>query len=119
MPRTLMVFGEKNFNLTLPDGARVTFAPWAPPRKDQMRETGWANGTLRVYEGAGEKNCLGVFSPVYGFRDLNLGYDDNVPQRIEPVRPGGGGVMRGNWDLAEAAPQAWPMEVGPLDDFNR
>lgn len=79
MSRTLLVFGDKTFKVTIPDDAKVTFAPFSPPsgRPDGWRESGKAVGTLRVYQGT-EKNILGVWSGVSGFRDLSLGYAEEV-----------------------------------------
>lgn len=78
--RTLLVFGDrdKEFRITIPDDAKVTFAPWSPPPRDGR---GWEPeakvGTLRVYQGS-EKNILAVFSGVRGFRDTSIGYAEKV-----------------------------------------
>lgn len=78
MPRTLLVTGPKNFKVTIPDGAKVTFGPWAPPGKKGEWSEPKAAGTLRVYIGS-EKNIIGCFSPVYSFRDLsNIGYAEEI-----------------------------------------
>ena len=77
--RTILVFGDKTFKLTIPAEARLTFAPWSPPPRDGR---GWdqeaKSGTLRIYEGAGEKSILAVFAGVRGFRDTSLDYMEEV-----------------------------------------
>lgn len=82
MPRELLVFGHKTFKITIPDGAKVTFGPWSPPTKDQRYSTSpeSLSGTLRVYDpkGRATENILAVFSGVRGFRDLSLGYAEEV-----------------------------------------
>jgi hypothetical protein len=80
MSRTLLVFGDrdKEFRITIPDEAKVTFAPWSPPPRDgRAWEPEAKTGTLRVYEGS-EKNILAVFSGVRGFRDIKIGYLEKV-----------------------------------------
>lgn len=79
--RQLLVFGAKTFKITIPDDARVTFGPWSPPnpknpdRFDQESR----KGTLRVYRGSEKTGCaLAVFSNVAGFRDLSIGYAEEV-----------------------------------------
>lgn len=82
MPRELLVFGNKTFKITVPDGAKVTFGPWSPPTKEQRYNTSpeSLSGTLRVYDpkGRATENILAVFSGVRGFRDLSLGYAEEV-----------------------------------------
>lgn len=81
MPRELLVFGEKTFKITVPDGAKVTFGPWSPPTAEsKYGATDRAlAGTLRVYEGAkSSENVIAVFSGVKGFRDLSLDYAEEV-----------------------------------------
>lgn len=80
MERTLLVFGDKTFRIAVPEDAKVTFAPFSPPRSDNHR--GWdspgkAVGTLRIYKGSKE-NILACFSGVHGFRDLTLEYAEEV-----------------------------------------
>ena len=81
MPRQLLVLGDKNFKVTVPDDAKITFGPWSPPPKRGSGGHGWEagdkRGTLRIYQGT-EKNVLAVFSGVHGFRDLTLGYAEEV-----------------------------------------
>lgn len=83
MPRQLLVFGQKNFKITIPDGAKVTFGPWAPPLPEAKYSSNSDRaliGTLRVYSSLGKttENILAVFSGVTGFRDLDLGYAEEV-----------------------------------------
>jgi hypothetical protein len=76
--RTLLVFGDKTFRIQIPEDARVTFGPWAPPSKDGSRwgEEG-KRGTLRVY-GRTKEDVLAVFAGVTGFRDMAIGYAEQV-----------------------------------------
>jgi len=80
--KTLLVFGEKTFKINIPDEAKITFGPWSPPNaaaKTYDRSDKALSGTLRVYEsnktGA---SVLAVFSGVSGYRDLSLGYAEEV-----------------------------------------
>lgn len=79
--RELLVFGDRTFKISIPDDAKVTFGPWSPPPKDR---SGWQNeerrGTLRIYknEGAKENGILACFAGVTGFRDLSIGYAEEV-----------------------------------------
>jgi hypothetical protein len=79
MPRKLLVYGEKTFRITVPDDAKITFGPWAPPSKGprSYEDSGRTMGTLRIYRGT-KDNIIGCFSPVKGFRDLDLGYEEQV-----------------------------------------
>lgn len=79
MPRQLLINGEKTFKITIPDDAKVTFGPFSPPNK---LEAGYANsykakGTLRIYQGTKE-NIIACFSGVESFRDLSMGYAEEV-----------------------------------------
>jgi hypothetical protein len=78
--KTLLVFGDKTFRITIPDEARVTFGPWSPPPKDPGTR-GWGEegkrGTLRVY-GRTKEDVLAVFAGVTGFRDMSIGYAEQV-----------------------------------------
>lgn len=76
--RTILVFGDKNFKIVIPDEARLTFSPWSPPPRNGGWDNGEKAGTLRVYAGAGEKNVLACFSGVRGFRDTCLSYAEEV-----------------------------------------
>lgn len=79
--RTILVQGWKKFQLTVPDDATLTFGPWSPPNsvKDEpaYRDQESKRGTLRVY-GPGKKECLAVFSGVTSYRDMSLGYAEEV-----------------------------------------
>lgn len=84
--RQLLVFGYKTFKITIPDDAKITFGPWSPPRKNKAgdwefnRESTERGGTLRIYAGKSEKlgNLIACFSNVTSFRDLMLGYAEEV-----------------------------------------
>ncbi len=79
MPKQILVFGDKTFKVTVPDGARITFGPWSPPSEKARYEPQPRNGTLRIYEGTkSTENIIAVFSGVQGFRDLSLGYSEEV-----------------------------------------
>jgi hypothetical protein len=77
MAKTLLVLAEKNFKITIPDDAKVTFGPWSPPPKGREWERGEKVGTLRIYQGTKE-NILACFSGVQGFRDLSMNYAEEV-----------------------------------------
>jgi hypothetical protein len=79
--RELLVFGEKTFKINIPDDSKITFGPWSPPSAgvkayDSPKAL---SGTLRVYENAKSgASVLAVFSGVSGYRDLSLGYTEEV-----------------------------------------
>lgn len=76
--KQLLVFGEKTFKITVPDDAKITFGPWSPPTKERgFGSEESKRGTLRIYQG-NKENILGVFSGVMGFRDLSIGYMEEV-----------------------------------------
>lgn len=76
--RTILVYSDKTFKLTVPDDAKITFGPWSPPNKEgRFGGEEARRGTLRIYQGTKE-NIVGVFSGVTGFRDLSLGYAEEV-----------------------------------------
>jgi hypothetical protein len=78
MPRVILITGDKDFKITVPDDAKLTFAPWSPPTKDGYIQTpSQLRGTLHVYQGT-EKNILACFSGVASFRDVSLGYSEKV-----------------------------------------
>jgi len=78
--RTLLVQSNPNFKITIPADAKVTFAPFSPPSRN---DRGYSNsfnpvGTLRIYKGSKE-NVIGVFTGVEGFRDItNIEYAEEV-----------------------------------------
>jgi hypothetical protein len=129
LSKELLVFGEKTFKITIPDGAKVTFGPWSPPTGgDRYANTDKAlNGTLRVYapEGKSTENILAVFSGVKGFRETSLGYAEMVAReegailwnsdsegytREEKVKTGRDWVQ-GGVDLLETKPESQGDEV--------
>lgn len=75
--KTLLVFGEKTFKITVPNSAKITFGPFSPPRKGQSHpyHEQQLAGTIRIYEG---KNVVAVFTHVTGYRDLSLEYVEQV-----------------------------------------
>lgn len=79
MTRMLEVWGDRDFTVSVPDDARVTFGPFSPPAAGAGWKggsgSGLSRGTLRIYKGAKTtENVMAVFSGVEGFRDLSLGY---------------------------------------------
>lgn len=78
--RTLLVFGTKTFRITVPEDAKITFGPFSPPQSKAKGEQ-WSQeskaGTLRIYDKT-TGNPLAVFSGVNGFRDLSVGYAEQV-----------------------------------------
>lgn len=77
--KQLLVFGDKTFKIGIPDDAKITFAPWSPPRSNDrgFQEQRNTTGTLRIYQGTKE-NIIACFSGVHGFRDLSLEYAEEV-----------------------------------------
>lgn len=76
--KELLVFGEKTFKITVPDDAKITFAPFSPPGKmGYGNQPERAVGTLRIYQKT-KDNIIAVFSGVKGFRDLTLDYAEEV-----------------------------------------
>lgn len=84
MGRELLVFGQKTFKIRVPDDSRITFGPWSPPSVGEKTSYGATEralaGTLRVYQGKTKtsEDVIAVFSGVTGFRDLSLGYAEEV-----------------------------------------
>jgi hypothetical protein len=80
--RTLLVYGSKTFKIDIPDDAKVTFGPFSPPKSDKGDGFGREDskrGTLRVYAGPTiASTMLACFSHVDGFRDLSVGYAEEV-----------------------------------------
>jgi hypothetical protein len=82
--RELLVFGEKTFKINVPEGAKITFGPWSPPSASAKsvsydRSERALAGTLRIYENTkAGASVLAVFSGVSGYRDLSLGYAEEV-----------------------------------------
>lgn len=81
MTRTILVFraNKPNFTVDIPEGARLSFGPWTPPRAEGKygREEKSQAGTLRIYEkSTAASSILAVFSDVEGYRDLSLNYSE-------------------------------------------
>lgn len=79
--KTIIVFGEKTFKISVPDESRISFGPWSPPSAESKYggNEKALSGTLRVYEGKSkESSVLAVFSGVKGYRDMSLGYEEEV-----------------------------------------
>lgn len=76
--KTLLVFGEKTFKITVPDESKITFGPWSPPKGERttMMSDAALRGTLRIYDK--DKNVIAVFSGVSGYRDAALNYSEQV-----------------------------------------
>jgi hypothetical protein len=72
-----LVFGDKRFQITIPDDAKVTFGPWSPPKERGFDSNESKRGTLRVY-GRTKEDVLAVFAGVMGFRDLSIEYMEEV-----------------------------------------
>ena len=85
MPRKLIVWGEKDFTVEIPDDAKVTFGPFSPPTaasttKPSYGVSGSRSGTLRIYKGTKTtENVIAVFAGVDGFRDESLAFEETVP----------------------------------------
>lgn len=81
MPRKILVQSDnKEFSITIPDDATLTFGPWSPPSEKGKGES-WSHeakrGTLRVYA-HGKKEILAVFSGVTSFRDISIGFAEKI-----------------------------------------
>jgi hypothetical protein len=81
--RELLVFGEKTFKITVTDEAKITFGPWSPPNATAKavydRSDRALSGTLRIYQtGKAGASVVAVFSGVSGYRDLSMGYAEEV-----------------------------------------
>lgn len=77
--RTLLVMGDKTFKIVIPDDAKITFGPWAPPKKGaeySVERNLHAGGTLRIYDK--DKNVIALFCQVTSYRDLSLQYSEQV-----------------------------------------
>jgi len=78
MSRTLLVYAKpKNFKITIPDEAKVTFGPWSPGEKNYGDKA--MSGTLRIYEKGEKSTILAVFSGVTSFRNISaIDYSEEV-----------------------------------------
>lgn len=79
MSRQLLITfqDDKRSRITIPDDAKITFAPWSPPRKERYGHEHELAGTLRIYQGT-KDNIVACFAHVASFRDLSLGYAEQV-----------------------------------------
>jgi hypothetical protein len=78
MSRTILVFADKEFRITVEDDDKLTFGPWTPPKEGARFENdGGKRGTLRVYRG-NKENIIGVFSGVTSFREESLDYEEKI-----------------------------------------
>lgn len=71
--RTLLCVGDggKQFQVTIPAKAKVTFSPWSPAN-ERNRDYGSNRGTLRVYAtSAPNASIIFIKSGVTEFRDLD------------------------------------------------
>jgi hypothetical protein len=78
--RTLLVEGEKTFKIDIPDDAKITFGPFAPPQSASKYGDSHerSRGTLRIYQGT-KDNIIGCFSPVSSFREITaINYSEQV-----------------------------------------
>jgi hypothetical protein len=72
--RKLLVFGEKTFKISIPDDSKIALTPALAYDSPKA-----LSGTLRVYENAKTgASVLAVFNGVSGYRDLSLGYAEEV-----------------------------------------
>ena len=79
MPKTLLctTTDQKQFKVTVPDESTITFGPFSPPTKNGYSD-GSAKGTIRVYQGSSKTNIIACFSGIISFRDLSLGYSEQI-----------------------------------------
>lgn len=78
MPRQILVErGSKLFRITVPDNAKLTFGPWSPGKKEESYGDREKVGTLRIYQESKE-NIIACFGQVTSFRDLSMGYAEQV-----------------------------------------
>lgn len=83
--RTLIVEGDEEFRVEIPDDARITFGPWSPPNKDGRHMYGddAKRGTLRVYKNSSSDSVIFVRSGVTGFRDTAaVNFKKKVAQQV-------------------------------------
>ena len=79
--RKILVVGDKRFVVTVPDDATLTFGPWSPPREGPEKGVYGREekrGTLRIYEHGLKSKIMAVFSGVTSFRDMSIGYAEEV-----------------------------------------
>lgn len=71
----------KEFRITVPAGATITFGPWSPPTSKERAygDNRSSQGTLRIYEGPkSTASIIAVFSGVASFRDVSIDYMEAV-----------------------------------------
>ena len=81
--KLFVICDDRTFNLTLPEGVKITYGPWAPPQTGKMLggyhgEPSKARGTLRVYQGSKE-NIIALFTGVVSFRQSDLVIEEEFP----------------------------------------
>lgn len=78
MTRKILVQADKKFIVDVPDDAVLSFGPWSPPtEKNKPYDYESKKGTLRVYSHK-KADILAVFSGVTSFRDLSIGYAEEI-----------------------------------------
>lgn len=73
--------GGKEFRITVPANATITFGPWSPPTSKERAygDNRSSQGTLRIYEGPkSTASIIAVFSGVASFRDVSIDYMEAV-----------------------------------------
>lgn len=93
MSRVLLVEGDKTFRITIPDDAKITFAPFSPPKRNGYARTpNELTGTLRIYQGT-KDNIIAMFTDVASFRELTaVSYEEMV------VREEGAAIWKSDED---------------------
>ena len=72
---------DRTFNLSLPEGVKITYGPWAPPstaKNSYASHESKARGTLRVYQGS-KDNIIALFTGVTSFRQSDVVVEDDFP----------------------------------------
>jgi len=65
----------KDMKITLPEGARITFGPTIPGKRNQPNPAYGSDASgysLRIYEDAKNDSLIAVFCDVRSFRDITL-----------------------------------------------
>lgn len=71
----------KEFRITVPPNATITFGPWSPPTSKERAygDNRSSQGTLRIYEGPkSTASIIAVFSGVASFRDVSIDYMEKI-----------------------------------------
>ena len=93
--RELKVWGDSGtFTIKVPEDAKVTFGPWAPPNARMIEGSTATSGArfgperggkLRIYKGTKTTgDILAVFAGVQGFRDTAIEYTEEPSRMPEP-----------------------------------